>query len=206
MRKKRREEIVLDRAKTKRQLQAEQTKRHIFRAALHLLELQDFESITVRDIVREAGVSIGSFYNAYGSKLDVFYETFRVADEHFENDVRPMLTQDTSAEKILFFFREYARYNSVETPISLTKILYNPNNPYFRRSGDRGMLPILTQLVRQALEDGEFQSDKPAEEAAQFLMVCVRGVVYDWCLANGAYNLTQRVEEYVGYLLRVFQR
>ena len=141
----------MENTKNKRQLQAEHTKRHIFRTALRLLDQQDFESITVRDIVREAGVSIGSFYNAYGSKLDVFYETYRVADEHFENNVRPKLTQDTVAEQILCFFYEYARYNSVETPISLTKILYNPNNPYFRRSSDRGMLPILTELAQLAL-------------------------------------------------------
>ena len=59
----------------KRQQQAEQTKLNIFQAALELLEQTDFESITVRDIVRKAGVSVGSFYNAYSSKLEVFYQT-----------------------------------------------------------------------------------------------------------------------------------
>lgn len=197
--------IRLEKSKTKRQLQAEQTKRHIFRTALNLLDQQDFESITVRDIVREAGVSIGSFYNAYGTKLDVFYETFQVADEYFETTVRPRLTQPAASDRILYFFREYARYNSVETPISLTKILYNPNNPYFRRSSNRGMVPILTELVQQALDGEEFQTDCPADEIAQFLMICIRGVVYDWCLANGSYTLTDRVEEYVRHLLKVYR-
>lgn len=195
----------MEKSKTKRQLQAEQTKRHIFRTALRLLDQQDFESITVRDIVREAGVSIGSFYNAYGTKLDVFYETYQIADDYFENNVRPLLTQDAVTDRILCFFREYARYNSVETPISLTKILYNPNNPYFRRSSDKGMLPILKELVQLALDSGEFRSDRPAPEIAEFLMICIRGVVYDWCLANGSYGLVERVEAYVQYLLRVFR-
>lgn len=194
----------MEKTKTKRQLQAEQTKRHIFKTALLLLDQQDFESITVRDIVREAGVSIGSFYNAYESKMDVFYETFRVADEHFEVNIRPLLNQETIGERILFFFNEYARYNSVETPISLTKILYNPNNPYFRRSTDRGMVPMLTELAQLAVDRGEFRTDRSAEDIAQFLMICIRGVVYDWCLANGSYVLTDRVKEYVQYLLTVF--
>ena len=58
--------------KTARQIQAEQTKLQIFEAAMRLLEEQDFETITVRDIVQEAHVSVGSFYNAYHSKLEVF--------------------------------------------------------------------------------------------------------------------------------------
>ena len=136
----------------------------------------------------------------------MFYETFKIADEHFETNVRPQLTQPTASEQILYFFREYARYNSVETPISLTKILYNPNNPYFRRSTDRGMMPILTELVQLALDREEFRSDQPAAEIAEFLMICIRGVVYDWCLANGSYGLAERVETYVRYLLRVFRK
>ena len=196
----------MEKAKNKRQLQAEQTKRHIFHTALRLLEEQDFESITVRDIVREAGISIGSFYNSYNSKMDVFYETFEIADEFFENTVYPALSQKTATERVLYFFREYARYNSVETPISLTKILYHPNNPYFRRTRATGMMPILTELVRQAVDSGEFQTDRSAEETAQFLMVCIRGVVYDWCLTDGAYSLTERVEDYVRQLLCIFRK
>ena len=52
--------------KTARQIQAEQTKLQIFEAAMRLLEVQDFETITVRDIVQEAHVSVGSFYNVPG--------------------------------------------------------------------------------------------------------------------------------------------
>ena len=69
--------------KTRRQLQAEQTKDKLFEAAVSLLAEKDFEQITIRDIVAKAHVSIGTFYNYYSTKMEVFYETYRVADHYF---------------------------------------------------------------------------------------------------------------------------
>ena len=189
----------------KRQLQAEQTKLNIFQAALELLEQTDFESITVRDIVRKAGVSVGSFYNAYSSKLEVFYQTYEIADDYFERVVRQKLTQPEPREAIICFFEEYARYNSVQTPIALTKVLYNPNNPYFRRDSQRGMIPVLREQIRRAIDSGALAADHGPDEVAEYLMICVRGIVYDWCLANGSYSLLERIRAYIPYLLRAFE-
>lgn len=190
---------------TKRQQQAEQTKNSIFQAALKLLEQKDFESITVRDIVCQAGVSVGSFYNAYASKLEVFYQTYEIADDYFERVVRQKLTQPEPREAILCFFEEYARYNSVQTPITLTKVLYNPNNPYFHRDSQRGMIPVLREQVRRAMDSGALATDHGPDEVTGYLMICVRGIVYDWCLANGSYSLLERIREYIPYLLRAFE-
>lgn len=194
-----------DQGKTKRQLQAEQTKIQIFDAAMRLLEKQDFDSITVRDIVREAKVSIGSFYNYYQSKLDVFYATYQISDHYFDTVVRSHLTQPTARERILYFFREYAVYSSETSIFALTKVLYNANNTFFHRSSANGMLSILTELIAQAVAQGEFRTDQTPEQLAEFFMICMRGVAYDWCTCNGSYDLKARMDEYMQLLLRAFQ-
>ena len=191
--------------KTARQMQAEQTKLEIFNAAMRLLETQDFNSITVRDIVREANVSIGSFYNSYRTKLDVFYETYQIADNYFESIVRPNLSQSTAYKKIQFFFEQYAIYNGELTPFALTKVLYNSDNTCFHRPSKHGIFSVLKELINQAKDCGEFQTDQDADAIAQFLLICIRGVVYDWCICDGAYNLTARVNDYVSYLLKIYQ-
>lgn len=191
--------------KTSRQLQAEQTKRALFDAAMRLLEQQSFDSITVRDIVREAGVSIGSFYNYYHSKLEVFYETYRFADDYFENSVRPALVQNSIEEKIRYFFYEYAAYSCEYNSFELTRVRYNPDNTCFHREGTRGMLPILTELLQQAKDCGAITCEDSAREMADFFMVCMRGVVYDWCISGGAYDLKERVDRYVCRLLKSYK-
>lgn len=191
-------------AKTTRQMQAEQTKLQIFAAATRLLEIKEFDSITVRDIVQEAHVSVGSFYNAYPSKLDVFYETYQIADDYFESNVRPNLTEPAAADRIRHFFREYAAYNSDISLFALTKVLYNSNNSCFHRSGSTGMRQLLTECVQYGLDRGEFASGHTAEEICNFLMVCIRGLVYDWCTCDGSYDLGAKMKLYVDALLLPF--
>lgn len=190
--------------KTNRQMQAEQTKLQIFEAAIRLLEVKEFDSITVRDIVKEARVSVGSFYNAYPSKLDVFYETYRVADDYFEERVRPSLTEPDAADRVRHFFREYAAYNSEISSFALTKVLYNPNNTWFHR-GNGGMRKLLTECIQYGLDRGEFVSDQDAGEICTFLMVCIRGLVYDWCTCDGCYDLKEKMALYVDVLSMPFR-
>lgn len=52
--------------------------RRMVRAALRLLELQGIDQISVRDISREAGTSIGSFYHRFQTKEQFF--TFLLDD------------------------------------------------------------------------------------------------------------------------------
>ena len=189
-----------------RRQQAEETKRHIFHTALRLLEEREFEAIKVRDIVRAADVSVGTFYHYYGTKLDVFYETYQIADEYFDQQVRPALTQPTARERLLCFFDEYARYSSELTNLSLTKVLYNSNNRCFNRSSDRGMFPVLLEQVRLGVDGGEFPAAESPEDIAQFLMVAVRGLVYHWCTREGDYPLRPAMARYVSRLLDAYRQ
>lgn len=188
--------------KITRKQQAERTKLQLFEVALALLEDRDFEDIKVRDIVKAAGVSIGSFYNYYSSKMDVFYETYQLADEYFDQTVEPLLKQDTIHERILYFFDYYAKYSSEITNIKLTKILYNSNNTYFDRRSDIGMRPTLIRLVKDGFEKGELYSDYTAEELADFLLIAARGLVYNWCTSDASYNLSEAMHRYVSTLLK----
>ncbi|NLA86181.1 MAG: TetR/AcrR family transcriptional regulator, partial [Clostridiales bacterium] len=165
--------------------QAEETKLHIFITALKLLDEMGFEKIKVRDIVRTAHVSIGTFYYYYASKLDVFYETYALADQYFEETVAPQLTQDTTRARLFFFFDQYALYCSDLTSVTLTSILFNSNNKYFDRNNTIGILRILPELISFGQNSGELATGDTPEETARFLMISVRGLVYDWCIHDG---------------------
>ena len=188
-----------------RKEQAEKTKKALFESALMLLEQQDYETIKVRDIVRAANVSIGSFYNYYTTKLDVYYETYVLADRFFEETVAPLLTQPTLRERLLFFFDYYARYSSDITSIKLTKLLYNSENKCFNRRSEIGMRPVLIRTLQWGIEQGALrQGSDTAEEIAAFLMNAVHGLVYGWCIEDGAFDLRQAMTRYVDTLLRCF--
>ena len=191
----------MEEKKQTRRQQAENTKRHIFHTALKLLEEQDFEDIKIKDIVSAANVSVGSFYNYFTSKLDVYYETYQLADEYFATTVAAKMIHPTARERILCFFDEYAKYCSELTDIKLTKLLYTSSNTHFERVSEVGMRNVLQQQVQLGLDNGELHAALSAIDIVQFLMISVRGLVYNWCTRNGDYNLRTAMEAYVSRLL-----
>lgn len=191
--------------KLTRKEQAQETKQLLFDTALKLLQEKEFEKITIRDIVKEANVSIGTFYNYYATKLDVYYETYIIADEYFEHTVKPKLTKiDDITERLLTFFEHYAIYNCEITVLSLTKILYNSANKCFDRNSEVGIMPILVSILTEGLETGYLKSEMSAAELGQFLMISIRGQVYHWCTNDGNYDLKHALREHAKLLLQIF--
>lgn len=189
--------------KTRRQ-QAIDTKVHIFNTAVRLLEQQEFDSITVRDIVCAANVSVGCFYNYYSTKLDVYYETYFLADEYFDSTVSPALEGLDFEPAVYLYFDYYARYSFEITSLSLTKVLYNSKNKCFDRRLDRGMMPVLVQVVQRALDSGRLSCEESAQDIALFFLIAVRGQIYNWCTNDGSYDLREAMRKYVSKLLRAY--
>ena len=117
---------------TKRQVQANKTKNKIYKVAVDLMEKHGFNNITIEDISKKAGVSVGAFYHYYKSKDDIFFEIYKKADEYFENVVFGEIAIDTidSIEKITLFFKHYAKYNK-ERGLETVSQLYNTKNKHF---------------------------------------------------------------------------
>lgn len=182
--------------------QAEKTRQRLFDAAYALLQEQPFEKITIRSIVQRAGVSIGTFYLYFSSKLDVYYQTYVIADEYFVKKVQPMLSLPSAFESLLLYFDQYAIYNAEYTSLRLTKLLYNPDNTCFLRESDPGMLSVLRDVVQRGLELGELNNAMDAERIVRFLMDAVRGLVYRWCISDGAFDLREAMRDYVSLLYR----
>lgn len=191
--------------KLTRKEQAAETKKMLFSSALQLLREEGFDKITIRDIVRRAGVSIGTFYNYYTTKLDVYYETYIIADEYFDTIVKSELEQIPDTRKKLHcFFDYYARYNCEISDPALTRLLYNSDNKCFDRHSDIGMLPLLTSIIEEGLKNGTLTAVQSASEITRFLMISLRGLVYDWCTHDCLYDLRQAVADYSELLLKIF--
>ena len=98
---------------TKRQEKAIETKNRIYTAAIDLMDRKGFEKITIADISKKAGVSVGAFYHYFKSKNDILAEIFLKADEYFSTKVLPALTANTRSvpNKLVEYFDYYAKCN-----------------------------------------------------------------------------------------------
>lgn len=180
---------------TKRQMQANETKERIYRSALELLERDGFENIRIEDICTQAQVSIGSFYTYFKSKNDILELIFKQADDYFVKEVGDKLMGLDSVSAMRSFFEVYATYNQ-NTGLITMKQLYNPDNHFFAKK--RGMQDVLERIVHKGQTEGVFTLAFEPEELVALLFTVARGVVYDWCIRDGAYNLVDKMNLVMG--------
>jgi AcrR family transcriptional regulator len=184
---------------TKRQEQASETKDRIYSAAIDLMDRDGFENITIADISKKAGVSVGAFYHYFTSKNDILAEIFRKADEYFSTQVKSGLINGSIPEKIVEYFDHYAKFN-VHSGMEMTQQLFSPKIKFFIKK-DRPMLTILSDLIQEGQQKKEIRADEDPEELSRLLFVMARGVVFDWSVYDGSYDLEAQMHKYMECLV-----
>ncbi len=178
-----------------RKEQAEETKSRIYASAIELMEQKGFGSFTIEDISKKAGVSVGAFYHYFESKNDILAEIFYRADDYFSTHVVNSFSRSTVPEQIVEYFDHYAKFN-VASGVETTQQLFNPKIKFFIEEG-RPMLEILGDLIRKGQEKGEIRGDIDAKELLSYLLVMARGIVFEWSLYDGHYDLETKMHKYM---------
>ena len=191
-----------DKPVSSRKQQALETKTRIYQTALSLMEKKNYQSITIEEISKSAGVSVGAFYHYFKSKNDIFFEIYQEADRYFEEYVAMELKAASGQPRILEYFAHYAEYCQ-RVGLDTVKSLYNPDNKLFIRY-DRFMLQLLKQVVNEAQTEQLLTVDLSAQQITEYLLIAARGVVCDWCLHDGLYDLSDMMQQYITRLLPIF--
>jgi AcrR family transcriptional regulator len=191
--------LMSNKSMTRRQEQALETKDRIYSAAIDLMDREGFENITIADISRKAGVSVGAFYHYFTSKNDILADIFYKVDEYFSTQVISGLIKDRFPEMIIEYFSYYAKF-SVRSGVELTQQLFKPQIKFFIEK-NRPMVTILEDLIREGQQKKEIRADDSPEEIARFLIVMARGVVFDWSVHDGCYDLEAQMHKYMESLV-----
>jgi len=184
---------------TKRQEQALETKDRIYSAAIDLMDREGFENITIADISKKAGVSVGAFYHYFTSKNDILADIFHKVDEYFSSQVISGLNKGTTPEKIIEYFDYYAKF-SMRSGVELTQQLFKPQIKFFVEK-NRPMVTLLEDLIQEGQRKKEIRADESPEELARFLIIMARGIVFDWSVSDGSYDLEPMMHKYIENLV-----
>jgi len=184
---------------TKRQEQALETKNRIYTSAISLMERKGFENITISDISKTAGVSVGAFYHYFESKNDILAEIFHRADEYFSSEVVSMLNKPNNIENIIEYFDYYAKFN-IASGVETTQQIFNPQIKFFIIE-DRPMLKILQNIIRKGQENQEICMDMEEIEIVRYLFVVARGIIFEWSLKDGKTDLESTMHTYMSKIV-----
>jgi len=185
--------------RTTRKEQAEETRHRIYTSAIELMEENGFGNFTIEDISKRAGVSVGAFYHYFDSKNDILAEIFYRADDYFSTHVANSFNNRSIPEQLIEYFDHYAKFN-IDCGVETTQQIFNPKIKFFVEEG-RPMLEMLEKLIRKGQEKNEIREDTDAKELVNYLLCMARGVVFDWSLCDGNYDLEARMHKYMEILV-----
>jgi AcrR family transcriptional regulator len=186
---------------TKRQIQAVETRDRIYDIAIKLMDKKGFDGMTIAEIGKMAGISVGTFYHYFSTKYDILAEIFHRADDYFSTEVATELRSKKwpTSKKVVLYFDRYAEFN-LATGVKTLQQLYSSKIKFFIKKG-RPMQVALEEILANGQRTGEIRSDMSADEIVTYLFVFARGVVYEWCLFDGRYDIKKYMREYMGKLI-----
>jgi AcrR family transcriptional regulator len=143
-------------------------------AAQRLIACKGYEPMSIKDVIREVGVSKGAFYHYFSSKSALLEAVVaRMADGAGAN-IATLLEAPglTATERLQRFFSSTMAWKTerLELMLGLLRVWHSDDNAIVRervrRSSVQRITPLLAQILREGNETGEFATLDPDEAAA----------------------------------------
>lgn len=174
------------------------TKGRIISAAWELFYEQGYEDTTVEEIIERSSTSKGSFYHYFDGKDALLSSLSYLFDEEYARLQQELDPEMDAWEKLLELNRSL--FTMIESRISLDLLARLLSSQLITR-GDKHLLDhnrtyykLLRQIIQQGQQRGQLRSDVTVNEMVRVYALCERALIYDWCLSNGDYSLTQYAE------------
>lgn len=189
---------------TKRKLQGRETRRKIFETSLELFGRHGYDNVTIDDICEKIGMSKGAFYSHFKSKDQVILENFVSLNEYYDDFYGEISGEKNSLEK-LYLFQRRVMGNVEKIGCEAVKLVYHVETAAHRKksflvSKKHSLYRIIEALLTDGQKTGEIRKDKSAGEIASILVQWYRGVILDWCLCNGSYDLVQASDDIIPFV------
>lgn len=168
---------------------------------MKLTEKTPFEDLSIRDICAGSGISVGSFYHYFKEKSDLVCGLMELIDDYMEENVLPLLTNESEFENLKIISRGFAQH-IVSCGLEQAKLIsickptdidvYGERRPTYK---------MIEAVVKRGQNSGEFTSDYTSEKITDMILIAISGVAIDWSRRESSHNLMERMDEFVAFFL-----
>lgn len=158
-------------------------------AAIEILKTEGAEQVTVRNVCKKAGASVGTYYHYFKNKDDLLY--FFVRETAYGGLELETPFTDLPGRMVELWRNLSDLYQSLG--VEFTRSYYNCDNPaisaYRMAEGDHFQADSLLERTRRELEqaraEGFLVSKVNPFLVAADLCDIVKGCIFEWCLCKG---------------------
>lgn len=173
------------------------TKEALFKSLLKLAKEKGFDKVTIRDICTDANISIGSFYHHFKSKEELAKETYFQTDKLINEDFVRLCETNTPKYNLYNILKIYVEYVSSEIGM-LIKSYYRLLLDVTAISAfepERLYYGTLKEILEACGKCGYIKEKEDYSETADYCLRFVRGLMFDWCVNDGSYDLKEQFEK-----------
>lgn len=177
------------------------TYNRIIRIAGDMIRRDGYDQVTVAQIVKEAGISLGTFYHYFPSKKSVLAGVRKI-DSYFENKVRPVLKHQALLEDVGIFWSKYTDY--VENDgLAVVRGLYQNFQAKLLISEKSVLFLMLMGILEEGVARGELQENFDKKQLIARMFMYVHGVTMQWIIRDGNLDIRREIAEVTSDLLRI---
>lgn len=191
---------------TTRQKQAVASKLKISEIAIDLMRKKGFEGVTIREICKKAGVSIGAFYHHFESKEKIIEHVFREIEGMAEQRVQSKI-YNNSIDEINAILTESCKILQHELGWAFVAQSYKliiSRQERYSLSSERYAYSGIKNAIEKGIKKGELNETTDPKFLSVLIMRLSRGTMIDWCIREGEFELSEAVVKDVEALLSGF--
>lgn len=191
----------------KRKEQGRQTEEAILKATIELSRESSFDKVSIRDICQRAGITTGAFYHHFPSKEALLARGFAPLDAWME-ELMAKHMDATPLERLWLLLSGYAEFMENLGPGLAGRYyehrLSSPSAATLDPS--RYTLRAMQQCLTDIADAGALAEGVTPEWVADFLFRHFRGIVVDWILHQGSYQLLPKLEQDYDFFQKVLEQ
>lgn len=170
---------------------SEATKKKIYETTRMLFSENNYDDVSVDDIVRAAGVSKGLFYVYFESKnsliASIIDEYVGAIDPDYQKHLDFLPGDMNSREVMLSFVSKIVDTLTNKIGIQGMRTVYRLQltdaiDMQNVKGYGRGLYTMFENILKVGIEKGEFSTDIPFEELVRHFVMAIRGISYEWCI------------------------
>lgn len=183
-------------------------KQKLIDTTVELIKKYGADSITVRNVCEEAGLSIGTFYHYFRNKDDLLM--YFVREASFDSFVLETPLPDVAGRVCELYRHLIDRY--LDLGEEFMKSFYTTGNKalsaYMGQSdgcfAEGTVMARCERELRDAQEQGYLKKEADAHTVSMDICTIVKGCVFEWALDDGKMDIEQSLRRIVGHYLNDF--
>ena len=162
----------------------------IMEAALKLFAEKNFKEVPISEIAEKAGVAVGTVYEHFKNKEDLYFSIPMKRADHFDSQLSLHLeglhSPIEKIRKYIWFYLYYFNENPIITELILMELRVNKRFFYTRRHRHSLLksTTVILNLIKEGQESGEIRNDVSTYTIRHMILGTLEHVSTYWLLKD----------------------